>query len=81
MNVAMLLLEEGADVRLKNSDGRTPLHTSAYYDSVKVAKLLLNKSCDEMSARDNKNRTPLMLAESHKSEKVLQLFQTLCVVN
>jgi len=81
LRVATLLVEEGADVSLKGEYGRTPLHLAAYYNSIKVAKLLLDKSCDEMKARDNSNKTPLTLAKSQNAEKVLQLFQTVCVVN
>merc|ERR1712038_1375989 len=81
LRVATLLVEEGADVSLKGEYGRTPLHLAAYYNSIKVAKLLLDKSCDERKARDYSNKTPLTLAKSQNAEKVLQLFQTVCVVN
>ena len=71
--MATLLVEKGANVSLKGHCGCTPLHFSAEHDSINVAKLLLNKSSDELNTMDNAKNTPLHLAAERDSLRVATL--------
>jgi hypothetical protein len=62
ITVVEILLAEGADVTVKNKDGRTPLHI-AVRRSTTVVSMLLNKGAD-IHTRDNDGWTPLHDAAS-----------------
>ena len=47
--MAQLLIAKGADIKAKDNQGRTPLHTT---DSKEVAQLLIAKGAD-INAKDN----------------------------
>jgi ankyrin repeat protein len=53
-----LLLKHGANLRARNSEGKTILHTAAFEGSVAAARLLLDKGAP-VDARDEQGRTPL----------------------
>jgi ankyrin repeat protein len=46
VEVAKLLIENGADVKAENKSGYTPLHEAASNNSVGVADLLIKKGVD-----------------------------------
>ncbi len=52
------LLDQGADVNVKNTDQRTPLHEAAWNGHTGTAELLLGKGAD-VNARESNQRTPL----------------------
>ena len=56
--VVKLLLEKGAELEAKDSDGRTPLRRAAENGHEAVVKLLLEKDA-ELEAKDSFGRTPL----------------------
>ena len=67
--VAKILLDHGADsvnlrtsVNFRQPAGNTPLHTSAYYGSWRVAKLILDKNSGAVEVLNNRGETPLDLA-------------------
>ncbi|KAJ1469047.1 ankyrin repeat-containing domain protein [Baffinella frigidus] len=49
--VAVLLIENGAELSAKNNHGRTPLHIAAYFGNEVLAKVLLEHGAD-VSARN-----------------------------
>jgi len=63
MDVAALLLANGADVNARNYNGGTPLHGAANSGHLDVAGLLLAKGAD-VNASNNNGATPLHLAQA-----------------
>lgn len=72
LNAAKLLLEENADVNIKNSDGNTPLHVAIEKNTPAVVSLLVQYGADPTIA-NNAGKTPLKMAQ--KNKKLLKLLQ------
>lgn len=67
------LLEKGADVNAKDSDGATALILAAYYGYADVVKVLIEKGAD-LNVKDRAGQTALDKAEAkHKSDIVNML--------
>jgi fucose 4-O-acetylase-like acetyltransferase len=45
--IAILLIEAGANVNFKNNEGSTPLHTAAFFGHVKIVEILLDHGADK----------------------------------
>jgi|SRR5476651_172028 len=56
------LLENGADVEIRNRDGDTPLHNAVWAGSETIAKLILSHNADVVNAPNGNGATPLMIA-------------------
>jgi len=58
--IAELLVRNGASatVNVRGDEGRTPLHSAAFYGYVEVVRFLLEHSAD-VNSQDSKGRTPL----------------------
>ena len=56
-----LLLDNTAEVNIKNNEGATPLHLAANMGHKELAKLLLAYKAD-VNAQTNKGTTPLRVA-------------------
>jgi ankyrin repeat protein len=61
MEVTRVLLEHGANVRTRNSDGATPLHDAALGGQVGIVALLLDKGA-EINVQENSGATPFYQA-------------------
>ena len=59
--VAMALMERGADIDARDDDQRTPLHYACDKGLTKVAMALMERGAD-IDARDDDQRTPLHYA-------------------
>jgi ankyrin repeat protein len=57
------LMQDGADVNLRQADGATALHWAAYYGDASLALLLLEAGADA-SAANREGSTPMWLAAS-----------------
>ena len=62
-HVARLLLDRGADIKARNEQGRTSLHSTAYMGPTEVTRVLLERGAD-VDAEDNRGRTPFSLANT-----------------
>ena len=69
--IPQLLLERGADVNAKTSDGSTPLHWAviSQFADLAMLTLLLDAGAD-VNARDGKGRTPLHEAVAERYAKM-----------
>ena len=61
LSVAILLLERGANIGLRDSRGRTPLHLASYHGYAEIISLLLDRGADP-DAETNNRESPLYLA-------------------
>ena len=62
LEIAEVLLSQGADVMARNSGGFTPLHAAAFSGSLPIAKLLLEKGAVLEDAANKSGVTPLIVA-------------------
>ena len=46
-DVALALIEAGADVNFKNNEGSTPLHTASFFCRTEIVEALLDKGADK----------------------------------
>jgi ankyrin repeat protein len=65
------LLQNGALVSARDSDGMTPLHIAAKYNNIVGATILI-KAGSKIIPRDDKGKTPLYYAESAEMIKLLK---------
>ena len=65
-----VLLENGADVNIKDRYGRTPLHLIARAGDPAIAKLLMQKGA-RSNVRDQQGKTPLDIARSSEHEPMI----------
>ena len=70
--VVKLLLEKGAELETKNTDGRTPLSYAARNGHEAVVELLLEKGA-ELETKDKDGETPLSYAARNGHEAVVKL--------
>ena len=57
-DVAIALIEGGADLDTRNKDGSTPLHAAAFLCYPEIVQALVDKGADK-NARNNSGSTPL----------------------
>ncbi|MBN2268997.1 MAG: ankyrin repeat domain-containing protein [Sedimentisphaerales bacterium] len=66
------LLDAGAEVNAKSSDGTTPLHMAAVFGQLRSAELLLATGADPL-AQSNGGDTPLALAAQAGKPQLVEL--------
>jgi hypothetical protein len=73
---ADLLRHNGADLDVRGSGGRNPLHAAAYSGNLEMVRILIEYNPADINARDEYGSTPLSLASAsynHKDGSVHQL--------
>ena len=70
--VATLLLDQNAEIDIRDFAERTPLHYAAFYDNESTTALLLDHGAD-VNARDQQGNTPMHFAVRHDSQSVAAL--------
>lgn len=60
-DVALRLIQSGANMNARGLDNDTPLHDAASNGHVKVAKLLVERGAD-ITAKNSKGKTPIDVA-------------------
>jgi ankyrin repeat protein len=64
MEVALFLVEQGADVNARDKKCATPLHLASWHGDIKVMKLLIDRIADP-NAQNKKKETPLVFASEN----------------
>ncbi|KAB8243572.1 ankyrin repeat-containing domain protein [Aspergillus flavus] len=73
--IARLLVDNGADVNLSGSNGRTPLSFAAERRNDNIIKMLLEKGA-AVEAKDNTGRTPLSWAAGRRKPDAYDFYDT-----
>ncbi|NCG57103.1 MAG: hypothetical protein GWP35_09400 [Proteobacteria bacterium] len=74
--IVPLLLEKGAEVNARDTDGFTPLMWAARSSTPEIVQLLLEKGAD-VNARTTGGFTPLMVAAGNSKGKSAEIKQLL----
>jgi ankyrin repeat protein len=70
--LAVMLIEAGADVRAADATGRTPLHAAAQGGQLALARTLIDRGAD-VNAEEGGGLTPLLIARDQKYGDMEQL--------
>ena len=62
LEIIKVLLDNGADINVKNNEGKTVLHLASSSGRHEVVKVLLDNKGADIDAKDNQGRTALMVA-------------------
>lgn len=70
LEIVRLLINSGADINVRNSDGRTPLHLAAKGGYVKIAEMLITWGA-EVIPMDKSGKTPYDWADTQEMKDLL----------
>jgi hypothetical protein len=74
--VALLFIEQGADVSLANNDGNTALHLAAFFAHRELVELLLEKGA-AVSVKNARGETPLDLVSAEWSPELENVYTSI----
>ena len=72
LDIVAVLLDAGASIETKGTNGAHPLHLAALTNRPEVAALLIARGA-ELEARDNNGMTPLLIAASNGNLEATQI--------
>jgi len=72
------LLEKGADVKVANRDGNTPLHLAAFMCHQEVVDLLIEHGA-QLDRKNNRGETPLDVVQGPWNEDLAEFYRQLGV--
>ena len=73
LDVAVLLLQNGANAESRDIEGQTPLHIASDRGYVDIVKLLIDDHGADLNAKNDGHETPLLLALKSGQEKVVNM--------
>jgi len=59
------LINNNADINIKNIDGDTPLTIACYFNNINIVKLLIDNGAD-VNVENNDNETPSTISVNNK---------------
>lgn len=74
IEIARLLIENGADIHARQMHGVTPLHSAAHNGQTKLAKLLIERGA-EINAKMDTGESPVSLAEEKGFDETVLLLR------
>ncbi len=74
-DVALFLIEKGANVNVMNGEAQTPLHYAAMRNYNTIAKALLDHGA-KINIKDSSGHTPLDIANLNKNKKMIKLLSS-----
>jgi ankyrin repeat protein len=75
IDIARVLIANGANVNAKAANDFSPLHDAAANGNLDLVKLLLEKGAD-INAKTNDGKTPLAYAQEHNRAEVAEFLQS-----
>lgn len=70
--IALYLIQQGADLTIMNKFNETPLHFAAMSGDLFICKILIERGLD-LNIPNSRNHTPIMLAAGNKHFKLVKL--------
>ncbi len=71
-----LLMYSGVDLQKTDNFGSTPLHLACLSGNLMCVRLLCEKNNFDLEPKDKNQKTPLMLAQSHRHNDVVKMLYT-----
>lgn len=76
LDIAQLLVEQGAVVDVRGKNDYTPLHNAAWNGNLEMMKILLNAGAD-INASNYENHTPLSCAQDNNQIEAIKFIEDL----
>lgn len=73
--IIQILINSGVELQKTDNFGSTPLHLSCLSGNIMSVKLLCQKRNLDLQPKDKNEKTPLMLAQSHRHYEIVKLLQ------